>query len=148
MEIESLKDFLIGKQKAFVKAVFEVRRIAKNDVTQVVRQHGREACLVRKHVQQPSADHNGVAQDERLQGRRQQDAAAQVGKLVQKIVCDQQVLHHGFEHGIDASVVRHQSGNLQALNDVIFRRVLHALLAEERTQVLPGSVITHERYFN
>ena len=104
-ESQVLISGVIAEQHAVVECKLATQIVAEHDVRQFMRQHSGQAGFVRKHVDQPAADHDGVADAESFQRGSEQHARAYRPWQV-NVVGDFQVVHHGLENPIHVACRR------------------------------------------
>ena len=118
--------------------------MAQHDMRHFVSQDYSQARFIRKNVQQPTADHDCASDRKRFQWRRQQYATARLRSHLQ-VVGDLDIADHCFQDLIHITVGRHQTGDLQALDDVIFPGILVRPMTQRRTQVVSGIALPASR---
>ena len=94
LEVEALQNFGIAQHGLVVERELRLGAMPQRDVGEFVRQHQRQAGFVGQNVDEPAADHDGVADRKRLQGRRQQHAAVRLDIQVRR---HDQVVDDGVE---------------------------------------------------
>src|SRR5260370_41637107 len=99
--------------------------------------HG-QGSFVRKNVEQTATDDNGVADSERLERRRQENAAANVSLQV-NVVGDQQIVDHGSQNLVDFAGRRQQSNLLKALDGILLRLLFPHTLGDDGGCIGGGS---------
>ena len=74
----------------------------EDDVAQLVREHHRERRLVGEHVDETAAQHDRVADGERLERGREQDACVHL-RLELDVVGDEEVVDDRLENLLDVA---------------------------------------------
>src|SRR5262249_45149903 len=106
--------------KPIEKSELRVHSMPKHDVTKLVSQEGSQAGLVRRHIQQTAAQHDGVAHGIGFKSGGHKYAAADL-RLDVKAIGDQKVADHQLESLVDLAVGGHQTKFLQSCDNVILR---------------------------
>ena len=131
VELQRAQQLTVGYHQAIGERKLRVdHRMPEDHVGELVRKHCRQARFVRQHVDQPAADHDRVAEGERLERRRQQDAAPH-RRLDGDPVCHLEVVHDRLEHFVDVAGWREQSALVEALEHVLFRFLFPSALAHD-----------------
>src|ERR1022692_288612 len=102
-----------------------------------MREHSRQASLIREHVDQSPADHDSVTHAKCFQWRGEQHASAHGTREVE-VVGYRDVVDHGLENTVYVALGRKQSGGGEALDDIVFRLLLPLALGLERRRILGG----------
>ena len=108
--------------------------VAERHVAQLVREHRREARFVGQHVDEAAAQHDRVADRERLERRGQQDPGAQRPLKVQ-LVGDDEVVEDGLEDLVRFARRREQADCLESFEDVRLGLLFPSALAEHGRQL-------------
>ena len=87
--------------------------MAKRHVAQLVREHSRETRFVGQHVDEAAAQHDRVADRERLERRGQQDPGVQRPFKAQ-LVGDDEVVEDGLEDLVRFAFRREQADRLES----------------------------------
>ncbi len=132
------ESILIIDQQLIEEGKVGVHAMPKNDVSQLMRDNCRQARFVWQNIYQAAAQHDGVAQRKRLQGRGHQYPAANIRLNVQ-IVGDLQVVHHGFEYLVHFTFRGQQTDTLQTIGYVFFRLPVPRALRLYRCQIVRRS---------
>src|SRR5205814_8524643 len=97
-----------------------IETMAKNGMAKFVRNDGGQTGFIGKHVDQPSAQHDGVADSVGFQCRSRHHSAAHIGFYVD-VVGDLEIVDYRLERFVDFALRRDQPDTLQPVDHVIFR---------------------------
>src|ERR1700730_7249347 len=109
---------LIGKQHAVIEGILAVSVMPQYDVGQFVRQYCGQTGFIRQHVDQPSADHNRIADAECLERGCKQHASTNRRRQYE-VVSDLQVIDYGLQDIVDISFRGCESRPLKAFQYIV-----------------------------
>ena len=134
-ESQRLQQLAVGHHQTIGERELRVDQlVAERHVAQLVREHRREARFVGQHVDEAAAQHDRVADRERLERRGQQDPGVQ-RPLDVHLVGDDEVVEDGLEDLVRFALRREQADRLESFEDVRLGLLFPSALAEHGRQL-------------
>src|SRR5262249_24839069 len=114
MKRKPKETLLVLKQSAVIEGVFRIEGMTQRNVRNFVSQGQTETCLIGKHIDQSSTQHDRVYHRERFDRCRQQDSCSD-WRLNVTVIRDFQVVNDGLQAFVHRSVRSKQAGLFQSL---------------------------------